>query len=103
MLPEVARGLWDYHGEVKDKSRALDTWILKSEPGHNGYGHYNSNYTLTVTKASKAAVIMFLLGNGIGCCASGMRGMSASHGKCAAAHYRTQQFQHIYIEVSAWC
>ena len=65
VLPEVARGPWRYHGEVKDKSRALDTWILKSEPGHNGYGHYDSNYTLTVTKASEAAVFM-LLCNGIG-------------------------------------
>ena len=49
VLPEVTRERWEYGGEAKLEHETVDTWVFKSEPG-KGYGHYASNYTLSVSK-----------------------------------------------------
>jgi len=49
VLPDVTREQWKFAGEVKEGGKKLHAWLFKSEPGHKGYGHYSSNYTLTVT------------------------------------------------------
>jgi cathepsin L len=49
VLPEVTRERWEYGGETKVDDDTVDTWVFKSEPG-KGYGHYTSNYTLSVSK-----------------------------------------------------
>lgn len=51
MLPKVTRERWEYGGEAKLEHETVDTWVFKSEPG-KGYGHYVSNYTLSVSKVS---------------------------------------------------
>lgn len=49
VLPEVTRERWKYDGERQEGSQTVHAWIFKSQPGHMGWGHYTSNYTLTVT------------------------------------------------------
>ncbi len=49
VLPEVTRERWEYGGETKVDDDTVDIWVFKSEPG-KGYGHYTSNYTLSVSK-----------------------------------------------------
>lgn len=49
VLPEVTRERWDYGGEAEIGDETVDTWVFKSEPS-KGYGHYVSNYTLSVRK-----------------------------------------------------
>ena len=53
VLPEVTRERWEYGGEAKVDDDTVDTWVFKSEPG-KGYGHYTSNYTLSVSKVRNA-------------------------------------------------
>lgn len=50
VLPDVTHDRWKFGGKSKKDGETLHTWVFKSEPGHMGYGHYRSNYTLTVTK-----------------------------------------------------
>ena len=49
----MTRERWEYGGETKVDDDTVDTWVFNSEPG-KGYGHYTSNYTLSVSKVRSA-------------------------------------------------
>ncbi len=55
VLPEVNLEQWKYGGEANVNRQKVDTWVFKSEPDQ-GYGHYVSNYTLSVSKVSSLSL-----------------------------------------------
>jgi hypothetical protein len=48
VLPDVTPDRWKYDGEAQVADQTVHNWVFKSEPDQ-GYGHYVSNYTLSVS------------------------------------------------------
>lgn len=64
VLPDVNPDQWTYDGEAEVTDQTVHNWVFKSEPGQ-GYGHYVSNYTLSVTKVPRCCSTSAALLEGI--------------------------------------